>query len=235
MRLRILTYNIHHGVGTDGVLDLERLAAVIDRAKPDLVALQEVDVGADRSQRLDEPSELGRLTGLTSAFGVAMPYDGGEYGEAVLSRLPLLHVENHALPAREGSEPRAALAVRVRPRPDADEIVFVATHLDHQDDPADRLAQIAALREVIRDEPRDLILAGDLNATPDSDEMSRLSDFVDAGRDAGPTYPSDTAERRIDYVLLREPTPWRVVEATVIDERVASDHRPLLVVLERSR
>lgn len=62
--LRVLTYNIHHGEGTDGVLDLERIAGVIKGASPDLVALQEVDVGAERTGGVDQAGELGRLTGM---------------------------------------------------------------------------------------------------------------------------------------------------------------------------
>lgn len=232
VRLRVLTYNIHHGVGEDGRLDLARLAAVIAAAHPDLVALQEVDVGVRRSQALDEASELGRLTGMHALFGVAMPHDGGEYGEAVLSRAPILASAVHPLPHRAGSEPRAALAIRVRPFPNRPELVFVATHLDHQEDAADRLMQVRELLRVIGEEARPLLLAGDLNARPDTAELAAFHEFVDAGAAAGATFPSSAPDRRIDYVLLREKTPWRVVETRVIDERIASDHCPLLVVLE---
>lgn len=91
--IRILTYNIHHGEGSDGVFDLPRLARVIASADPDLVALQEVDEKTERSGGVSQVSELGRLTGLRPVFGEAMPFDSGGYGVAVLSRWPVVSVQ----------------------------------------------------------------------------------------------------------------------------------------------
>ena len=82
--VRALTYNIHHGEGTDGRLDLSRLAAIISSAAPDLVALQEVDLGTARAGGVDQLAELGRLTGMHPVFGKAMDYQGGAYGVGVL-------------------------------------------------------------------------------------------------------------------------------------------------------
>src|SRR5262245_18009288 len=84
--LRILTFNIRHGEGTDGVFKLARVADVINAQAPDLVALQEVDRGTRRVEGADQPAELARLTGLHGTFGKAMDYDGGEYGLVILSR-----------------------------------------------------------------------------------------------------------------------------------------------------
>src|SRR5688572_3660564 len=83
-RLRVLTYNIHHGEGTDARFDLERLARIIREARPDLVALQEVDRRTRRASGVDQAAELGRLTGMNVVFGKAMDHDGGEYGQAIL-------------------------------------------------------------------------------------------------------------------------------------------------------
>ncbi len=88
-RLRVLSYNIHHGAGIDGRLDLERIARVIQSARPDVVALQEVDRGVARSKRIDEPAELARLTGLRAIFERNITYQGGDYGNAVLTGLPV--------------------------------------------------------------------------------------------------------------------------------------------------
>ena len=83
-RLRVLSYNIHHGQGTDGRFDLARLAEVIDRLEPDLVALQEVDHRTRRAKGVDQAAELGRLTGMHSWFGKAMDFSGGGYGDSPL-------------------------------------------------------------------------------------------------------------------------------------------------------
>src|SRR5215471_8946587 len=85
MTVRVLTYNIHHGEGSDDVFDLPRIARVISDAKPDLVALQEVDEKTNRSSGVSQITELGRLTGMHAVFGEAMEYDDGGYGVGILS------------------------------------------------------------------------------------------------------------------------------------------------------
>ena len=84
--IRVLAYNIHHGEGLDGQLDLLRTAGVIRRAEPDVVALQEVDRHALRTNAVDQAATLGVLTGLTPTYGPFMDFDGGSYGMAILSR-----------------------------------------------------------------------------------------------------------------------------------------------------
>src|SRR5687767_4395118 len=102
--LRVLSYNIHHAEGTDGKLDLERIAKVITAARPDLVAVQEVDRKARRTKGVDQAAELGRLTGLHVEFGKAIDFQGGEYGLAVLSRFPIKAAKVHPLPGKAGQE-----------------------------------------------------------------------------------------------------------------------------------
>jgi len=236
LRIRVLTYNIHHGAGTDGRLDLERIAEVIKRQRPDVVALQEVDNKTRRTGGVDQATELGRLTAMHAVFGKAMDYDGGEYGEAILSRWPFLKVKSHPLPRAGGGEPRAALAVRIRLKENGPECIFAGTHLDHLSADARRVQARLLVERLTEDAAPPVILAGDLNAEPDSDVMRTFSDeFTDAacnGEEPQPTAPSTNASVRIDYVLYRPAAAWRVVEVQVIDEPVASDHCPLLAVLE---
>ena len=231
--LTVLTYNIHHGEGVDGRFDLERLAAVIRAADPDLAALQEVDRATGRSGGVDQAAELGRLTGMYVHFAAAMPFDGGEYGEAVLSRTPFLERRVIPLPAGPGYEPRAGAFARVAPLGDDRGVVFVGTHLDHTDDPANRVAQARALVAALADEAAPVIVAGDLNDVPGSEMHAVFAGWADFGRDLGPTFPSASPEVRIDYVLAREPAAWRRAEASVVDEPVASDHAPIRVRLVR--
>ena len=84
--LRVLTYNIHHGEAMDRQFDYERLAKVINDLSPDIVALQEVDRGTKRASGVDQAALLGKLCKMHHVFGQAMPYQGGQYGEAILSR-----------------------------------------------------------------------------------------------------------------------------------------------------
>jgi len=233
VRVRVLTYNIHHGAGMDGKIDLPRIAQVIKKAKPDLVALQEVDNKTTRAKGVDQAAELGRLTGMHVTFGKAMDYAGGQYGEAILSRYLLANIKVHELPFVKGCEPRAALAATIRVAADGPEILFVGTHLEHANKEV-RLSQARALSDIIEKDSPPAILAGDLNAVPDSPPIkSLLEHWTDATADRPePTFPSDKPRVKIDYVLFRPAGAWRVVEKQVVDEPVASDHRPVLVVLE---
>jgi endonuclease/exonuclease/phosphatase family metal-dependent hydrolase len=231
--LRVMSYNIHHGEGTDGRFDLPRLARVIGEARADLVALQEVDVKTLRSGGVDQAAELSRLTGMHVAFGAAMPHQVGQYGDAVLSRYPLLEIQRHALPAPAGFEPRVAVAVRIRPEAVDRDIWFASTHLDHLKTEV-RIPQAERIVDAMQAVQSPVILAGDLNARPDSPTMAiLLKVWTDAGaKNPQPTAPSHDPRARIDYVLYRPADAWRVVETRVLAEQVASDHRPLLTILQ---
>ncbi len=222
-QLRVLTYNIHHGQGADGKFDLERLAKIIVALQPDIVALQEVDRNTNRASGVDQAAELGRLTGMHAEFGKALDYSGGEYGEAILSIVKPNEVKLYALPHDKGGEPRAALAVRLRLYDDLPELLFINTHLCHQRE-ANRVAQAKEINRLfpIQDDPT-CLLAGDLNAQAGSETM------MEFGKQWKNTMPNLST---IDHVLVRKSDPWQVIETTVIDDRVASDSRPVLVVLE---
>jgi endonuclease/exonuclease/phosphatase family metal-dependent hydrolase len=232
--LRVLTYNIHHGEGTDGKLDLARVAKVIAAAEPDLVAVQEVDRKAARTGRVDQAAELGKLTGLHAEFARAIDLQGGEYGQAVLSRFPVKIAKVHPLPGKKGQETRIVVEARVEPGGGRPALTFLATHFQH-DDAATRKEQAAKLNELFGTADRPLILAGDLNATPDSEPMKLIAEKWSYATAPGKglfTIPAGEPRRQIDYVLFRPAGRFRVVEAKVIAEPVASDHRPVLAVLE---
>jgi endonuclease/exonuclease/phosphatase family metal-dependent hydrolase len=229
--LRVLSFNILHGETLRGDFDLEQIARVIRETDPDLVALQEVDLYTGRTSGRDLASELGLLTQMVPLFGRAMPYDGGEYGEGILSRFSFLSSRNHALPAGEGKEPRAALEVRVI-LDSGDTLAFVGTHFDHTGD-VDRINQAARVREILAGVDLPVLLAGDLNATPESRPMEILfSDLQPSDRSFAPTIPSDGPRAKIDYILYGPPERWRVLESRVICDTVASDHCAVLGVLE---
>lgn len=232
--LRVLAYNILHGTGNDEVLDLERVARLIQSLDPHLVALQEVDNRTERTGGVDQAAELGRLAGMSPVFGEFMDFQGGEYGMAVLSALPILDSRNHRLP--EGAEPRSALAVRVRLPGDAGELTFVGIHFYRTVE--ERLAQARRLLEELPSEAEGpVILAGDFNSTPDSAVMALIGETFavpDKGTDRF-TFPSHHPAREIDFVVWRPRDRFTVVESRVIDEPVISDHRPVLLVLEASR
>jgi endonuclease/exonuclease/phosphatase family metal-dependent hydrolase len=232
--IRVLTYNIHHGRGTDGRVDLERIARVIRASEADLVALQEVDRRTTRSDGVDQADRLATLTGLNAAFGKAIDFGGGEYGVAVLSRFEIVASRTHALPSSADREQRVALDVRVR-LASREELTFVSTHFDHTRDATDRVAQANSINELFATrKPGPVIVAGDLNATPLTAEMKLLGGawLLAAGESPAPTFPAEKPTRKIDYVLLRRADAWKVNRTRVMKEPVASDHAPLLVELQ---
>lgn len=228
--LRILAYNIHHGAGLDGVLDLQRIADVITRAAPDVVALQEVDSTVARTNGVDQATALAELTGMQAVFGHFMDYQGGRYGMALLSKLPITESTNHRLP--DGEEPRSALAIRFRLPNTDDEILVVGIHFYRSEE--ERLAQVHHVLEIFGHETAPVILAGDFNSTPGSSVMNLAGEqwsFPDKAAD-GFTFPANEPEREIDFVGYRPGDRFRVVESRVVAESVASDHRPVLLTLE---
>ena len=229
---RVLTYNIHHGEGMDGQLDLRRVAAVMKSVQPDLIALQEVDVGTVRAGGVDQVAELARLMEMHAEFGKAMNYDGGGYGVAVLSRWPLLTADTDPLPFAPDREPRTALTVQLRPGPDGPLIRFTSTHFDQGRDQGTRLEEATRLNELLSHVGPPAILGGDLNARPGTDAIKIIEEqWTNAlAQDMEPT--GRPGFMRGDYVLYRPTACWRVVQTMVMEDRVASDHRPVFAVLE---
>lgn len=235
VQLTVMTYNIHHAEGTDKKLDLERIANVIRGQQPDLVALQEVDVGTQRTGGVDQAAALARLTGMEHAYGATMDFQGGKYGNAVLSRIPIRLSSTVQLPHQVGGrrEPRAALVATLRLHPpDGRDINFISTHFDHTGEPSDRLSQAHAVNAQLGRSPMLSILAGDFNCEPGSEPMVELEKQWKLVSGGSGSYPAAPPAKSIDHVLVRPGDRWRVIESRVIEEPIASDHRPVMVTLE---
>lgn len=228
--LRVLSYNIHHGRGMDDKVDLERIAKVIRDARPDLVALQEVDRGTTRTGKVDQAAELARLTGLHGSFGKAIDYAGGDYGQAILSRFPIGETKIHWLPGEPDRERRIAFETRVDF--EGRKLRFVTTHLHHAND-GFRQRQAEKINEIYGDDSTLTILAGDLNAYPDSEPLKILKKFWTVANEAPGlvSFPADKPNRLIDYVIFKPAKGIEVTEQQVIEEPIASDHRPVIVEL----
>lgn len=235
--LRVLCYNIHYGQGTDGTYDVERLANVIQQSKPDLVALQEVDVGVKRSGRVHEAQRIAELTGMAVRFGPTQHYEGGLFGNAVLSRLEILDVQIHPLPYTESTPerttyPRGAIAVIVR-GPGGQPLRFVSTHFQHNV-PEDRVAEAKAINQLFSRDATPTLLAGDMNAVPEAAPIQTLLKRWTNATDEppSPSAPAINPRSRIDYIFYRPASRFRLVTAMVVDESTASDHRPVFAELE---
>jgi endonuclease/exonuclease/phosphatase family metal-dependent hydrolase len=242
--LRILTYNVHSCRGTDGRLSPERIAAVIAGARPDVVALQELDAGRARTGGLDQAHAIARSLGMRFHFHPALRVEEERYGDAVLSALPMRLVKAGPLPGlpnRPGLEPRGALWVAVDLGGGA-ELQVVNTHLGLL--ARERLAQAAALLgEEWLGHPdcrgRPAVLLGDFNAVSRSPAYrllaGRLRDAqvvaaVRPGQRPRPTFPARWPVLRLDHVFLGEGVDASRAEVRRgLVERAASDHLPLVV------
>jgi endonuclease/exonuclease/phosphatase family metal-dependent hydrolase len=229
-RLRVLAYNVKHGLGLDGAIDLERIAALIRALDVDVVTLQEIDAGCARSGGVDQARALGELCGMQPRFGPFMDYDGGQYGMALLSRLPIVATTNVRLP--DGAEPRTALEARIRTPGAGPEVIVTSVHLYRTEE--ERLAQARVLRERYAGARLPVILAGDFNSQRGSSVMELLEEewFNPPKRGQPNTFPADAPEREIDFVLVRGLDRDAVVLHEVVPETVASDHRPILIEIE---
>jgi endonuclease/exonuclease/phosphatase family metal-dependent hydrolase len=226
----VVSYNIRHGRGMDDRIDLERTARVLETLRPDLVGLQEVDREADRSGGVDQATELGRLLGMTPTFGAFMPYQGGHYGMAILSRLPV--IRSWAIELPDGNEPRIALAAQLDLL-SGDTVVAVNVHFDWVDDDAYRFAQASALVAVLDTMSHPWIVLGDLNDEPGSRTLGLFNERATEARkprDDRFTFSTDDPRKEIDFVFAAPPERWRLEEAYVATEAMASDHRPVVAV-----
>lgn len=231
--LQVMCYNIHHAEGLDGKVDVERIARLITDHRADVVALQEVDRGVERTQRRDLPAELAKLTGLTVRFDRNIPHQGGDYGTAVLTRFPLKSARHTQLPMVGAGEQRGVqqLVLDVHGR----EVLVLNTHLDHRREPAEREAGVAAIRRIVDAAgAMPVIVCGDFNATPESVALTRMREILTdswaaVGQGPGYTIPVRNPNRRIDYIWVSaatiEPVRMRVLRSE------ASDHLPILAEL----
>jgi endonuclease/exonuclease/phosphatase family metal-dependent hydrolase len=231
-QLRVVTYNIRHALGTDNQVDLNRVGQVLQRLTPDIVALQEVDRGATRSGGVDQAAVLGQQLGLHQAFGSFMEFQGGQYGMAILSRYPIL--KSTAIKLPEGNEPRVALAAELQ-MPDGSQLLVVNVHFDWVRDDRFRWAQAEAVKLFLETWPTPYLLLGDFNDLPESRTLKMLGrDLLEAAKPANDrfTFSSTTPEIEIDYIFAGPANRWNVDAVEVIQERTASDHRPVVATLK---
>ena len=218
--------------------DLDALAEVIRRQDPDFVTLNEVDVFTNRTGKdVHQARDLAAKLGMEWHFSKAIDRDGGEYGDAVLSKHPIIETRSYRLPcaASQPGEDRSLCVIRVEI--DGKDLYVASTHLDHLSGDASRLVQANEIRRIRDTElDGDLILAGDLNAIPSSNVIATMTAFLtNVGTIDQYTFPSENPTRKIDYILYAPIGHFGVQNCTVVsrsDQQVdgvdASDHRPVV-------
>ncbi len=227
--LRVLSYNIHHCVGMDGKLDLERIARVIKSASPDIVALQEVDNKVSRSKKVDQAKEIAHILKMNYKFAPAIKFGGGQYGNAILTKFSIEDSKTVALP---GNEKRCALWVSLKDtdNPNTTEFAFIATHLAL--DQKSQLESVPLIERMVTSRALPTILAGDFNSTPESLTAQAFNNNWQNATDSARflTCPSENPTQQIDYIRYQLPDNFTVMETKVLNNSVASDHRAILAI-----
>lgn len=238
--VKIVTYNVHSCVGLDGRLSPARIARVLAALDPDVVALQELDVGRQRSRGIDQAQSIADALRMSLHFLPCLEITGEKYGNAVLSRLPMEVIAAGRLPGlHDRFEPRGVLWVQI----DCDDrpLNLLTTHLSFN--PLERRAQVDALlgpQWIGHPDCRGpLVVCGDFNAGPRSYLYQQLTRNL---RDAQLCLPQRSPQRtwfsplplsRIDHVFVSD--ALTVMDVTVAHSqmaRIASDHLPVCVTVD---
>ncbi|MBT2686571.1 endonuclease/exonuclease/phosphatase family protein [Bacillus sp. ISL-47] len=241
VNVKIMSYNIHHAEGEDGILDLERIARIIEEEDTDIVALQEVDNHwSERSDFQDQAKWLAESLGMFYTYAANLDREplnnGGErrqYGTAILSEYPIIESENHFLSQIGNTEQRGLLEATINIS--GNHLNVYNTHLALT--PAERELQIKEIVEIASQSKGPKVILGDLNATPESNEMKPMyANYLDvfAGPPDANTYPAQNPAKRIDYIFTSKNIETADVE---VIKSLASDHLPITadLVLDRDQ
>ncbi len=226
--LRVMSYNIHHGAGMDGQTDITRLARIILSHQTDIIAIQEVDSANQRSRGRYNLGDLAAETHCHPIFAPAIPFGGGKYGIGILCREKPIAVRHIPLP---GSEEKRIMLVA-----EFQSYVMACVHLSLTE--SDRIASAAIIRTEAERHSKPFLLAGDWNDTPESPFLKEMGKYFHIINDTKQlTSPADKPQSCIDYIALYKPTSQEVAvkSASVLNEPVASDHRPVTATLYISK
>lgn len=221
LKMKIMSYNIRNATGMDNNIDYRRVANVIKKFNPRVVALQEVDSVTNRSNGIDVAKHIGELTKLNVTYSAAIDFDNGKYGVALLSKDKPCNVYKIPLP---GSEESRTMLIAVFKN-----YVVMVTHWSLTAE--DRNASVDIIKKFASVFEKPILLAGDFNAEPTSLELTRLQNEWQILSPLEPTYPADSPTEIIDYILGYQLNSFDFIvkKALVIDEPMASDHRPIFV------
>ena len=219
--IRILSYNVRNGKGMDNITDYQRVADVINRIAPDVVAVQELDSVTQRNNGVYSLGELAQRTLMHATYAGSIDYQGGKYGIGMLSKEKPISYKRVPLPGRE--EKRSLLLVEFA------DYVVCCTHFSLTEE--DQQASVELLVTALEGIRKPVFLAGDMNSEYDSQVQAAMrKNFTTLNNPKQFTFPSDKPKECIDFIYqLNNGKSCTVLNRQVIAEPVASDHLPLFV------
>ncbi len=229
---KIMSYNVRNGNGLDNKTDYARICSVINAEAPEVVAIQELDQNTKRSKNVDVLQEFAKLTNMNPSYGPAIDYQGGKYGIGILSKEKPLSVNYYPLP---GTEEKRCLLVA-----EFDKYVFCCSHWSLTE--KDRNTTVGIVTSQMKAQKKPVFICGDFNAELEESSIVELKKDWALLNPDDPTFPANEPNIHIDYICAADPTgeisidSWKKAVKTtyVVDEKVASDHRPIVVVLDPS-
>lgn len=222
--IRLMSYNIRNATGIDEKRDIKRTAHIIDSVNPDVVAVQEIDSVTGRSRGANILAEIAGHTAMHHIFAPAINYDGGKYGIGILSKEKPLRHQIIALPGRE--ESRALLLVEF------EKYIFACTHLSLTEE--DRMASLKIINGIAASSNKPFFIAGDMNSHPDEPFIKAfVKDFTILSDTTAFSFPADKPVELLDYIAVDSRFVGDVIvkSKSIVNQPVASDHRPVVVNL----
>ena len=225
--LKLMTYNIRFGE----LASMESIASYISSEQSDIVALQECDWNTHRGNALHQNgvefvNELAYHTGMFGIYGKAINFSGGYYGIGLLSRYPILRYERVLLPNDGKTEQRVILVADIE-LPSGEVITFVNTHLEVKSSDL-RVEQIRFINQYLENCQHTIFLAGDMNATPESEEMQSLNEDWQPITGKENTFPSTEPRTKLDYIYVKKGNDVELVSTKTHEGILLSDHLPVL-------
>lgn len=223
--LKVMSYNIHHGADAAERMTLREIGAFIKKSGADLVGLQEVDSLCGRSGNVDQMKVLAEITGMHYAFYRHFAYDGGAYGLGILSKYPIKEQSNQRITSMKNGRKESLAFLAVQLDVGRRELAFATVHMAL--DQATRLIQAEeVMHHLAGSEP--VILTGDFNALPDTEEIQLISErltFMDRG--LAHTFSAAEPVKKIDYIFVTPSLLKKKSSTFVWKEIQYSDHLPL--------
>lgn len=230
---QIMSYNIHHGADTNDNLTIKEMKKYIKKSGVSIVGLQEVDSVCERSGSIDEVKELAHGSKFKGYFTRHFAFQGGAYGQGLLSKYKVASLRNIEIPIFPQEEGKSVSMLMADIEVEKHLVVTVAVvHLDYRNK-SSRLQQIELITSILKDEIHPVILLGDFNAYYRSEEIEVLKErftLFPISEDAF-TYPASNPDRRIDFIFISEGAPLRVLSER-IDSVNFSDHLPLIATIQ---
>ncbi|UYQ91922.1 endonuclease/exonuclease/phosphatase family protein [Chitinophaga horti] len=239
--IKYMTYNIHasNPPGAPGTVDVNAIVNVIAQANPDVVLLQEVDKGTGRNNYTgDMAKEIATALKMNYFFYSSISYMRGLYGVAILSKYPLSNSRKYMLPKATPADEQRVLGVATVDLPGIDSMVLAVTHLQHTSD-GGRLAQVNEVISQLSNVKGPVLIGGDFNENLNATDFFNVFDAVFTRTCATGTCTNTSSAQNptvvIDHLAFRPAAAFSIMSHTVIPERIASDHFPVLAELKFNR